>query len=488
MPVVTQTIYVLVLQRYTMFPLMKLPNELILHVINAVNPSDIEALVLCSKTINAFAKKAYLRHQLLKDAYSEIFLEDPPDEEPAAPEYSTFTLIEEILWDTEISYYPRRLSIGDHYALYPDEPFVPGEWAEEELAMNNSIISDELHKYIQTCPFLESQEKGEWCASLYKPGNLSISTALMFALLPNISSVSIHHWYQWPMGSDRIWKVVERIANVNRDIASRWKGKALTCLRKFNIEFEDDQFGVDNSINVFIPFAILPSMRCLYGVNIRGFRSLDSQSWPIDFLLGVSRVTKLHFIHSAVDAQIFSLFLAGFSALQDFRYRHQSDGANGTSYKPSIIIIALQANASACLQKIDMTADQTGLSVEEMTSQYAGSLQGFMVLEDIRVDQHIFVRSDLDLPTWKTKGEELEFKKRSFDRLVDVLPASAKSLTLTQWVPNGQDRLFDDMADLKGQYLPRLTRINYILDEEPVDASLAKAMEDIGILIDWVYE
>ena len=469
-----------------MFPLMRLPDELILHVINAVHPADIESLVLCNKTMYAFANKAFIYHQMLKEICSEIVLDDPPDEELVTDDCSPFTLIENFRWDTELVYYPRTLSIGDYYALDPEEPWVPGEWADLELATNNSIISDASHKYIQICPFLEDQEKDEWCAGLCKPGNLSISTALMFALLPNISSVSIHHWYQWPTGSDRIWKIVERIANVNRNINSHWKGKALSCLRKFNIEFEDDQFWDSSNIQVLIPFAMLPSMRCLYGVNIRARSSLDSPpaiSWPTDFPLGASTVTKLHFTHSSVDVHNFSLFLAGFAALQDFRYRHEGDGVNGAIYKPWIIIDALKANSSASLQKLDMTANQDGLSNEDKAGQYVGSLRSFMVLENIRVDQHIFTCSGSDI---LARGEELEGNER-LDRLVDVLPSSVKSLTLTLWIPSGEDRLFSDLAE-KRHCLPRLKRIGYTLDREPVDATLAKALEDMGILIDWEYD
>lgn len=55
-----------------MFPLMKLPDELILHVIDYVHPSDIESLALCSQTVMAFAKDALLRHSRLKEKYGMI--------------------------------------------------------------------------------------------------------------------------------------------------------------------------------------------------------------------------------------------------------------------------------------------------------------------------------------------------------------------------------------------------------------------------------
>lgn len=89
-----------------MFPLVKLPNELILHVINDVHPEDLEPLALCGKAIRALAKDALSRHMMLKRKYNEIIIADKARSEPSEKDNGfgyhdqhSFVLIEEISED-----------------------------------------------------------------------------------------------------------------------------------------------------------------------------------------------------------------------------------------------------------------------------------------------------------------------------------------------------------------------------------------------------
>ena len=465
---------------YSISSLTQLPNELIVRVIDHVSPADIEPLALCNKTIRTLATKALERHEQLKKKYNTITLGDVDEYQYTNDNdrYYVFderslSLIADVFGDHDIAYYPAELSLGPDDIF--DNPGNPSTLCnEDDLAKYQTLSSRVLphwNDFISGFSLLREEEKGDWHHVLQTSDSKCAAMALLLILLPNIRHLTLKILWMptWP---SRIWTIVNRIAQTD-------VGTAFSKLRKITIDFEANA-RADN-IQAFAAFAILPSIRWLDGVTVRGGQGWDNYSsfeWPDGSGKCSSKVKKVTFTKSSVHANALSSFLSGFAALEEFIYHHRA-GLHGTYYQPEEYVPLLRHYAGTSLVKLDMTLDRYDIYGNPPRGHlHVDSLQGFSALKHIRVDDDLF---ELSMYSIRKRDDE-----NRMERLVDVLPKSTVTLEILQHRDTAEaSDLFKDLAELKEDRLPELREVSCWYPGEvfdsPLTGSLKESLEQVGI-------
>ena len=462
--------------------LMQLPNELILRVIDYVHPADIEALGLCSKKIRTLAKDALDRHEQLKKKYNSITLGDPDDYQCGtimnAPPYYLYderslSLVADIFSDNDIAHYPVELNLGSNDCfVHPVGALTLFD--DDRLAKYRTLSSRVLphwNDFISGCSLLRQEEKGKWHDALQNFDSDGAAMALLLILLPNIRHLTLRIvWVPtWP---SYIWTIAKRIAQTD-------EGTALSKLRRITIDFIDNG-GADN-IQAFATFAILPSMRWLDGIAVRGCKGggdTSSFEWPNGFVTCSSKVEKITLTRSCVHPNALSSLLSGFVALQEFVYQHR-EGGIGICYQPYEYIVLLRLYAGNSLVKLDMTVDHFDIyEAPRRGHLHGGNLLGFGALQYIRVDDELFELSRSSIRK-RDDGNRME-------RLVDVLPKSTTTLEIIQHRDTAEtSHLFKDLAELKEERLPELREVSCWdpgeVSDSPLTGSLKESLEQVGI-------
>lgn len=176
-----------------------------------------------------------------------------------------------------------------------------------------------------------------------------------------------------------------------------------------------------------------------------------------------------------------SSLLSGIAGLQEFVYHHRA-GLYGTYYQPDEYVLLLRRYAGQSLVKLDMTVDWNdiyGIYCNPQRGRFhVASLQGFSVLEYIRVDDDLFELSRSSIRK-RNDGNRME-------RLVNVLPKSTVSLEILQHRDTAKaSDLFNDLAELKEERLPELREVSCwdpgeVLDS-PLTGILKESLERVGI-------
>lgn len=108
----------------------------------------------------------------------------------------------------------------------------------------------------------------------------------------------------------------------------------------------ETMYGMD--LQLFAPFAMLPSIRRLRGLNIDG----EDFTWPGNFSSRASTLTHIRMEYSGVSAESFDIFLQGIAALESFIYEH--GGLTKSACEPVGIIHALAKHAAHSLETLDL--------------------------------------------------------------------------------------------------------------------------------------
>lgn len=442
-----------------MFPLMRLPVELILRVIDAVYPGDLDALGMCSKTMRAIAEEALARHRERRAKYSVFIFED------GWGHYS-YSLFEKLVQTRDLAYYPRTVQIGTHKSACG--------------GVISSNIFSKVFDLVRRVAIFQDWEKKEWLGALLDRGSQSAPIALLFLFLPNLRSVCFDSFLYCDMWMRPPYTMFERILGSSgstertpcktEEALSRFQEVMIKCVWPEHPGF------ITNSIQLYAPFAFLPCMRSLRGERING-RSDGWRETAFSQKLRsarTSKITKINFTHSAVDAKSFDVLIGGIPALREFRYHHFShDEEFLPSYQPMGIVKALRRYTFKSPEVLELTAGQ--YMTEE--DHRIGSLRMFRVLRDVRLDDEL-LKKRVAFPFNRILSR--------MERLVDVLPKTTTTLRLIQRT-HDKDAidLFLDIAEWKEERLPQLKEVVYNKRELPA-TSLSKGIREnlakIGIV------
>ena len=431
-----------------MFPLLELPLELLEHVVAVIHPRDIESLSRCgSRLIRDLTKKSRIEHYKLKGKYTCIRL--------CGERHS----------------YPKYVSLGSYS---PIKNSTHGLWTNYRAVHErywSDIISD-VTAFVGSLD-IAIDVKRAWVDAICSPQNKSAAVALVLSLLTDVKVVKMEQWRIDVRELDPLWTIVTHIAMNNRNSSnlgeSSMSERPLSRLQKFSIEGSPV---VHNTIDVFVPFASLPSILDLHGVYIFDRIQNGGSSawqWPIGFPDRGSSVTSIHLHNSSVGVSTFESFLGGIAALREFAYQHDQYLSTAASqWDPSGIVAVLRRYAVDSLTSLNLTTrpERVMARTKDVQEEFVGSLQMFAALKYIRMDDRLLAG-----PEW------------AVSHLVDVLPRTVEYLTLIPdpwWKAREQSwgavspqnerlrGLFRDFPKLRKQRLPELQKV-VIENYRPVD-------------------
>lgn len=448
--------------------LIGLPNELQHRIIQFIEPEDLEAFTRSCRHNYSLAKDAYYHY---KKSYTMLQYGTTgiggscslhrSSEDCQDPRL----LVQSILAKPHMVSWPTMLEAGALGCPHSAD-ITEGlrNHIEQILLRVHSSVRDKRRQQLENMAHniypIAPALKTEINDLLSQSFTQNMAICLLVTLLPNLTSLTFSSWSQF----DILDIIVQRVARANRDPNSPSHGKALTKLQHVSIIHWDTEGGVD--IDSYCAFAMLPSMRSLYGNQIIGDEELN---WPIGSLRS-STITSISFRSSAISAQSFRDFSSGIAALKDFTYEFGGPIIGYAPYEPAGIIDALRQHACHSLESMDIQGmEQTFGSFEE--EEVEVSLRDFASLKTIRLEDILFCKQVLD----NSSSEDDDQGGRRFvgvgssgsedppdpmNRLIDILPASIESVTLIPAMANDRTTdLLQGLPELKEKKVPELRRL-----------------------------
>lgn len=467
-----------------MFPLLSLPNELVLRIIDQLHPATIEPFAACgNKKINSLIEERLARHRYQKANYSTlVFGKDALRERlqerhgwqissPYSIEDCACQFIGQCVQDNYLAYYPEMLCL--------ESSDFEGEWYEPglEFTLGQAVgpkLPSELVSSMPPCSLSEKEEENLDHTENPSCCNWDLNTAILFAMLPTLRSVFILEYHDGDLRERCVSRFVRHVADASRRTGATpyMIERALPLLKELTIEFDlnsEDDAGSEDDIATYAPFAMLPSMRTLQGKNVTGRSPSEPCSsvflWPFGMPERSLSITAISFIKSAVNARTFKSFIMGFTALREFTYHHEDALGGYVVYQPQEIVEALKAYAADTLVKLDLSARQSELNFREIASQHVVSLDAFTALKSVRADDALFVA-----PDWENTDEEAvgtqdmdETEENDGDRcstvpLWTLLPATCETLNLIHY-RRKTAKLFRNFLAHKDSHLSKLKKI-----------------------------
>ncbi|KAI4179745.1 MAG: hypothetical protein L6R41_007663 [Letrouitia leprolyta] len=473
--------------------LISLPNELQYRILQFIEPRDLEAFICSCRHNHSLAKDAYneykkgyngLHYGNLVVGVTYNFDKTLKDrEDPRLLVQSILVWPHMVFWPTvlqagELDDWDQKLPPADleshiNQISLRAQPSIRNEFRKQFNTMASQFypVAPALRAEMNDIPSLPFTPKNAIC--------------LLLTLLPNLKSLTLSTWSQSEV---ILHDIIRRVAEANRDPASPIHGKALTNLQDVSMIHWDTEMGVD--IESYLTFAMLPSMRSLYGTQIVGEEEF---SWPTGFPRRSSSVTTIEITMSAVSADCFKALFGGFTALKHFKYEYGGSIIGDAPYEPAGIIDALRLHACHSLESMDIQG------LEETYGDYgeeevAGLLHDFVTLKTIRLEHFLFrklesvdVSSEEDHPvgcrvigvgpSWS------EDPPGGVSQLVNVLPASIECVTLIQATTSERTTdLLKGLLEFKETKIPRLRKLAFEY-EDPLTDEMKENLKSIGIEI-----
>lgn len=446
-----------------------LPNELLTDVVNSLNLGDTLAFAQTSQGMYSVSQSALRRHKKYKSKYSTIQLGLPDIGFPFET-FHPFLFLGEILNDPSITDYVTDLQISQ----YGSEPGL-GYAGETEKSSGpvganlRALLSTrgpEIESLSTKCSWIDKAKQGEWRSALTQTTNQPHHMAILLTMLRNLRSIKMLRICHGCVPiNDIIWKV----AATNRDPLSRSYHKALSALASISIDHWETKNG--QNIQICNTFIALPSLRFLHGHMIYGSckSGTDISSDEHNDTAATSYIKEISMKCSAIDAPSFVKILQPIKNLERFTYEHVPSIIGDAQYDPIGIIANLLKYASHSLNRLELTYNP----IYGDSEQYIGDLRGFQVLHELRVRDAAFEEA--------SEGEIV--------RMVEILPASIRSVTLLKHLRDDEDiRIFKGLAKGRDK-VPGLKRIyleehyiwgNFMLPQALVDTCLEVGIEICG--------
>ena len=478
-----------------MTSILDLPNEILYRIFTFVSTQDIPSFALTNKAIHVLSGDAVKRFHDVRNRYAVLTLGDYVD----AENYSlgiggngaedAYLILEDIFTDSDVALFTKKVRIGQREEDIEDE--------EDDVDDGENGLIDSRRKVVRThlsCikDLLDSSRlvpedvKETVLARFEDAVNQADAITILLLLLPNVESIVLQ---DGSCASFRLRSVVETVAAANRNPQSPDHGKSLNKLHEIFIEHEDTEMGED--VNLYGPFALLPSMRSLQGNQIDGLEFC----WPDSVQSHISSlVTDINIELSAVSSDAFGTLLDGIAALKHFRYHHVGAMTGDSYYDVSGIVEALRRNATHSLSTLEIEAMDSENLNEDEQEQCIGSLKMFSCLRSIRLEDMVFRKNPDEMGRPRTlsvgasygQRQHMREKDCNMSRLIDVLPASTKGLTLISTMSDEEVwHMLQGLAEGKNDMLPLLKRITFECDD-PLMGDMKASLGAKGIrLMSW---
>ncbi|KAI4276397.1 MAG: hypothetical protein L6R38_005680 [Xanthoria sp. 2 TBL-2021] len=422
---------------------MKLPNELILRVVDQIHPKDLDNLCLTSKDVLRLAKQIRQRYLENKRKYHTVILDDTYVEchhdtvdEIVHPAFALRDLLH------------HRQTLGDYCKILKiGGIFKDGQVADEsryyaatldEAQMVVSNVTSSIESLMDSGPLLHGCSLRSWLDDLAND-YYSLPFLLAFLFLHNIKVMELTRCAGF-FENRFAYGEWDRLLDANTTLQP-----PLNLLEEIRIFGEKDEEG--GSLRPLCFFLKVPRLRKIYGKYISG--RVDDNSdlgdqdgcWPT--------VEELYFEASSIDSSTMDQLLRGTRGLKIFVYEYSNvEIIDFDYYNPIACILALRKYAFQTLEEltcIDIAAEAEEEEIDERP--YTPSLQDFKVLRHAALDCSLFVKG-------KTP--------------VDILPPSLERLVLQRpRDSNDLNAMFRGSPRLWKERLPNLRDI-VIATERPI--------------------
>ena len=323
-----------------------LPAELLLLILEYLQPAGADAFCMLSKRVRAAAAAFLERHMEFKRAYtscvhcSKAYF-DREDCEPA-------NLLREVLQNSEIMPYVQRLLIRD-YAYEVDDLMDDFNYAGFETP-NDSL--EVLSQAIEKCNLIDYQSfKAEWIEFL-RQGGENATNVLLLSMLPNLVALHLVN-----VGDKFFTEHVE-------DKTSQKIGTA-TLAQVSVIEMSETSEWIEQDDTIkrqygraLIFSSLLPSLTTIFAMSL-STKGDDQQSYRTRSLSihtsshPPSRLTHLDFANCRIDPSVFSALLENTTSLISFKYCSNTATPIG-EHEAEWLCKALLASAKYTLRQLTL--------------------------------------------------------------------------------------------------------------------------------------
>lgn len=396
--------------------------------------------------------------------------------------------LRDFILDEKSALYPRTLIVGD----IEEDGMTYRGWiksedriADSELTKIVAQLRDRLlPKVLEVTRALQLDIGDEtWVpnwASKIVSGNREAATCLLIALLPNLEKLRIFadgRYNASPPFYSLLGRLLEGATDSKYDLTGL---NSFKYLSEVGLEGGDDGSGEDFDVGPL--FSALPSIRTIKGRYMEGSFEMPGQVHKPETSAGPkSEITSLEFRESTIDPDSFSKCIANIKSLQKFIYDFCADIDFGDPYwEPRGIVGVLKAFASRSLVHLELTGitdiDHVKLRRGE---PFIGSLRAFEVLETLILETVTLYKevegTDDRTPNEKSESNQIgapETNEHDLsggrntweepERLVDVLPASARRLRLLGELSDEDAiAMLAGIEELKDKRIPNLESISF---------------------------
>ena len=441
-----------------------LPDELLVQIMNYLLPDDVDSFSESREEFHTISARILPKHEQLKHRYSEVscgFFDH-------GAHHSLF-LLREICKDSDIVWYVKSMYIG----LCADNEAGGNREQWDEARSIAVECKDGIIKMVEACPYLDDEERKRWInATLSCHENTVV--ALLACMFPCLKGIRITNNYD----SYELNFLVRKISQANN--LSPGGSHALSKLEW--LREESSMRAIFVQMESLQPFSALPSMRRYVGQYlVRKFEWIP--------IWRNSTISSLELNKSMIHVGALRSVFSGIANLRNFRYEYHwaEEGPDSESqwidyerdWQPGQIILGLLRFAGHSLVELDLTRNSSreiqlaqkarqrkrrstnGIYDEDdenlddklpgTVNLFMGSLRGFQILKNIRVQNEAFVE----------EGLEGAAGGRHVHRLVDLLPASVErvALAMPRLCKKELDRLIEGLPELKTERVPKLEKV-----------------------------
>ncbi|KAG7006430.1 hypothetical protein G7Y79_00014g036050 [Physcia stellaris] len=405
-----------------------LPAELLLLILEYLQPAGADAFCMLSKHVRAVAAPFLEKHMELKRAYtncvhcSKAYF-DLGDRKPA-------NLLREILRKSEIMPYVQRLLIKD-YAHRVDDLMDDFYYAGSETPNHSLEI---LSQAIEKCDLIGCQSlKTEWIKYL-REGGENATNVLLLSMLPNLVALRLDN------GGDKY-----SIDYVMNKISQKIGTATLAQVSVIELSEEDPLVRHYNRALVF--FSLLPSLKRLSALKLSTEGSDDRDSYrthsPSIHTSSnpPSRLTHLSFANCRIHPSTWSALLSNTTSLISFKYCSNAETPIIGEGEAEWLCKALLAFAKHTLRQLTLyTWDDSPM----------GSLREFKALDSLSTRLQLLHRSKVGLSSMT----------KSLPRTLEQL----KVRKYYRWDALDYYNFMDRLLRIKDQEVPKLKMVQYMFD------------------------
>ena len=441
---------------------MGLPNEILIFIIEATEPADIESFSTCCKLMYSLAKDRLEEHKKKKSLFSTILVEDYflpfPQPIPSEKYGKPDTYLKPFFSDERNRLYPKSMVINlDRDEIRSEMIDYDGSHGARISAINRLYEFEHQLKprmaEVQNIIALEvgGIEVEDWGKSV-KAGHPVATFLLLLALLPSLEKFSLELFGNWDRAESanhsKIMRLMIEAAFGRKENGLSFGGRLSECTVEGN--YCDDIVEVAD----LLPFLMmLPKMQRIQGNNL----DIVEHSWP--YTDGMSPVVDLD-LHGVMDSVTISSYVRGIRELKRFRYHYDEFLVGG--WEPREMVATLKQFAFRSLVHLDLTTHSTGTGIRFDSSTGIGSLRSFEVLETVRLHHIVLLREVQPADS----ADIVNSARRLFrgQKLINFLPSSIRIFQLDDAVkgrPKGKPVLdtFKGLPEHRPERLPNLELI-----------------------------